>query len=231
MQIILSISSSEEILNTKKTMYLDYVDFIEFRAENLINDWKMIVREIGKIYKFKKKIILTLRSEKEGGNTYFSKEDFKRCIFNVFKFIRVDLLDVEIDMFDENEILNFLGEINFYEVIYSYHNFFRVLDFDEIEKFFEKSKNINPKILKIVDSNFNGDIRERLKRISEIERVKKMENQISFDFIYINMGENGKLSRRRTPEFDSQYSFVTLKSSDIGQFSLEFAKEIKEKIC
>ncbi len=166
-------------------------------------------------------LILTLRSEKEGGEKHFPL-DRKYEIWEAIFKLGFEYIDIELSTILENNInIESIRQNSSTKVIFSYHNFQnsekyeKLLDFRN--KMYEKGADISKLVVMYENERTNQDI---LKLINETRKENK-------EIIAIVMGEEGKVTRLEGLKVGSYLTYATIDNVQTapGQVGVEEVKE------
>lgn len=170
-------------------------------------------------------VILTLRSQKEGGENYYDLE-IKKMIWKVIFELEFEFIDIELSTIIENKIdIDVLRQNSSTKVIMSYHNFRGSEKFDKLlnlrNKMYEKGADIAKLVVMYEDEETNQNI---LKLICETRKENK-------DIIAIAMGERGRVTRLEGLKVGSYLTYATIDDVKTapGQVGVEEVKEYLKK--
>lgn len=166
-----------------------------------------------------KNLIITVRRKEEGGVKKIPEEE-RLKIFDDFLTIEPSFIDIELGSEILDEVLNRIKGTSTRSII-SYHDFEKTPDLDRLNEIYEKMKDKDPDLIKIV--TFCDSPRDNSKIL---EFVLGRPDLISFC-----MGEEGMISR----VFSLRYcplTYGSLSGSDTapGQLSVGELKQIKEML-
>ena len=120
----------------------DYVDCLEYRIDYLIRDNVLIsdiIKKINKLKKFKKKLIVTIRTKRDGGVIQLSKEQYYGYIKEIIKNSKFDLLDIEYNKYKKDiKLFKNLIKENLNNTIISYNNIIEVIKKKNYKNIFKK---------------------------------------------------------------------------------------------
>ena len=206
----------------------DHNSILELRIDYLLNNnisINEIILMINDIQKdlTKKKLIVTIRSEREGGKLKINDEEYYQYIENLYYNVHVDYIDIEYNFY-KNNIVKYesLFENRLKKIILSSHIFGKTLSKKEYESLFSNMSKAN---IDIVKCAVMVKTKKELFDFMTIARKSSIyiKNDNKFT-IFIAMGEIGGISRI-WPEFtNTKIVFLTAyseKMSKIGQFSYE----------
>lgn len=209
--------NEEDVLKTVKNIPLEYVDYIELRLDSIreVSSQKAdyLIREIRKITSTP--IILTNRTQKEGGLNRLSEEERIRILEE--NASSVEITDVE--YFTDDELRQrVIDAAN--DTIISYHNF----DETPSEEYLQK----------IVDESF---------RIGSIPKIAVKPNSMEDTYILlglqmknkgiigISMDKLGSYTRIIAPIMGSPVTYASIsKESAPGQFDVKTTSEMIKKL-
>ncbi len=180
--------------------------------------------DIEKLLRTKKKKIITCRKKAEGGNFSGSENERIKIIKQALEF-SPDFVDIELSC--GKSIIDDLKMIikknkNKTKLIISWHDF-KKTDNKKINSVFNKIKNLNPDIIKIV--TFANSINDNLAIFDLIKKAKKQNKKITA----LCMGEKGEISRILSPIFGAELTFGSLakgKESASGQMPADVLNEV-----
>ena len=202
------------------TEEVESIDLFEIRIDMLPEDKLGNLKELIKTLKvkYRKPLIVTIRSKKEGGILEIS--DDRR--YSIFKDIisEIDIVDVELSSGDLLIKISGLCKENKKILLGSYHNFSETPSEDFLERLTSEGKEKGADIIKIaVQSNSKDDLSELLS--FTIKNAKS-------NLVTISLGNIGLISRIVNPLMGSlmTYGYID-KASSPGQIS---AFELVEKL-
>ena len=213
----------------------DYVDCLEYRIDYLIRDNVSItdiIKKINKLKSFKKKLIVTIRTKRDGGVIELSKEQYFEYIKKIIKNSQFDLLDIEYNKYKRDEkLFEDLIREDLQKIILSYHNFEESLTKKEYKKIFTKMKKTGARVIKIATYAFTKDDLINVMQIGR-EFAKKRDR----DYVIISMGKKGILSRLYTEWTNTNIVFINDSKdsiNSIGQLSYKKYLEMRDwlQIC
>ena len=238
--IVIPIKSADlKINNQIIEMALDKSpDLIEFRFD-YINEAKFIthslLKELMATIPPKIPIIFTFRKKQEGGQYDLSTNERLDVLRHLIE-IKPDYIDIEIN--SESEVLKNLIDLayaNKVKLIFSYHDFEKLVTYEEtteiLHRFDEMLKNelfidlnkINGSIFKIISTAhvFNDNIR--------VLNICKKLSQQDKKFVCFAMGEVGMFSRILCVEFGSLWTYGSLEERTApGQITIEKIREVHQ---
>ena len=183
-----------------------FADIVELRIDYL-PELQNAITCIGEILKrTTKPVIITNRSEREGGKFNGSEQDRRHLLQKAIE-LKADYVDVEYDSIEQ------ITERNSSKIIISHHNFKETPH--NLNKIYNDICQHNPDIVKIV--TYANDITDNI-RIFELLKSAKVPT-ISFC-----MGELGYISRILTGKFGGFLTFASLekgKESAPGQLTAD----------
>lgn len=196
----------ESLLSTPEE--LQYCDVVELRFDQFMQK-EYCLDLIKKIRQFKK-VLLTIRTNREGGTWEIDDEER----FKLFQFFApfVDMVDIEIksQLFARHTRSDFPKNI---KVIASFHNYLETPPDNEIAHLIQKANNWQADITKLALFTHNED---------DVNRLKKFLNEKNI--CLIGMGNAGISTRTNFPLLGSCLTYGYLDNSAApGQIS---AKEL-----
>lgn len=236
------------IMESNKTSFIDKVvslendknDMIELRIDYLLEKGiaiDEIIEIINHINSFtSKKIIVTIRTDREGGKYKLDENKYYDYIENIYLKTEFEYLDVEYNVYLSNkEKYEGLFKDKSKKIILSTHIYDKVLSKKQYETLFHNM--LSPYIDIVKCAVFVNTKKELFDYMMVARKSSKFIINEKKGCIFIAMGEIGKLSRL-WPEFtNTKVVFLTTNSentSKIGQFSYEnFVKyrKLLEKIA
>lgn len=241
-KICIAIPIKTEDLNTNKKLIettldnspdlielrFDYINEAEFISHSFLKEFmSFIPPNIPKIFTFRRK--------QEGGQYILSLNERLEVLGRLIE-VKPDYLDIEIN--SESEVLKSLIDLayaNKVKLIFSYHDFEKLVTYEEtteiLNRFDEMLKNelfidlnkINGSIFKIISTAhvFNDNIR--------VLNICKKLSQQDKKFVCFAMGEVGILSRILCVKFGSLWTYGSLEEKTApGQIKIEKIREIHQ---
>ncbi len=185
-------------------------DLVELRIDyiNGINEENLEKLLINK----KGKVIITNRIKSENGKFKGSEKERMGLLKKAIE-LNADYIDIESSAGKEaiNELIKIKNKT---KIISSYHNFKETPSLKELEEIYNKIKELNPDLIKIV--TFANSINDNF----EIFKLLKNKN----DLVSFCMGLRGQMSRILASKYGSCITFASLKKdkeSAPGQISIE----------
>ncbi|MCR5587429.1 MAG: type I 3-dehydroquinate dehydratase [Lachnospiraceae bacterium] len=217
----LSVTAAADIMVQKK------VDIVEWRIDffKKLEDFSEVEETLKRVHESLGKIplLVTYRTENEGGNGKLSGEEYRELILNLSKNCFVDLVDVEVfnGRVMEDDVKAFCGDegltvpeiLEFIQtvrenaaVIGSYHNFKSTPDKETIKAALEIIDSVGCDILKIaLMPEKNGDVLRLMTSVNELK-----EEGTSKPIIAMSMGKIGSVSRVIGESFGSCLTFASV---------------------
>ena len=235
------------IMESDKVLFIDKVislendknDMIELRIDFLLEKGITIDEIIEMINcisaSTSKKIIVTIRTDREGGKYKLDEKKYYDYIEKIYFKTKVEYLDVEYNVYISNEEkYENLFKNKSKKIILSTHIFDKVLSKKQYKTLFHNM--LKPYIDIVKCAVFVNTKKELFDYMMVARKSSKIIEKAQKECIFIAMGEIGRLSRL-WPEFtNTKVVFLTTnseKASNIGQFSYEnFVKyrKLLEKI-
>ena len=235
------------IMESDKVLFIDKVislendknDMIELRIDFLLEKGITIDEIIEMINHISastsKKIIVTIRTDREGGKYKLDEKKYYDYIEKIYFKTKVEYLDIEYKVYiNEGKKYENLFKNNSKKIILSTHIFDKVLSKKQYATLFHNM--LKPYIDVVKCAVFVNTKKELFDYMMVAKKSSKIIKNAKKECIFIAMGEMGRLSRL-WPEFtNTKVVFLTTKSekaSNIGQFSYEnFVKyrKLLEKI-
>lgn len=235
------------IMESDKVLFIDKVislendknDMIELRIDFLLEKGITIDEIIEMINHISastsKKIIVTIRTDREGGKYELDEKKYYDYIEKIYFKTKVEYLDVEYKVYiNEGKKYENLFKNNSKKIILSTHIFDKVLSKKQYATLFHNM--LKPYIDVVKCAVFVNTKKELFDYMMVAKKSSKIIKNAKKECIFIAMGEMGRLSRL-WPEFtNTKVVFLTANSekvNNIGQFSYEnFVKyrKLLEKI-
>lgn len=206
------------------------VDMVEWRVDfyagyerellSIITECKQLLRE--------KELVVTLRTETEGGEPNGSRFDYFRFIEAVLQQGEADYVDIEVAR-DEETLQRLSSQYcsGDTKIIGSYHDFDKTPSKEQIVKRLQKAKELGCAVGKLACMPHS---REDVEHLLEATAAMKEENP-DFAIITMSMGELGLNSRLYGGLYGSEVSFGCVgRGSAPGQISYEKMLVIFEKV-
>ena len=223
------------IMESDKVLFIDKVislendknDMIELRIDFLLEKGIIIDEIIEMINHISastsKKIIVTIRTDREGGKYKLDEKEYYEYIEKIYLKAKFDYLDVEYNVYIKNEEkYETLFKHKLKKIILSTHIFDKVLSKKQYETLFHNM--LKPYIDIVKCAVFVNAKKELFDYMMVARKSSKIIKNAKKECIFIAMGEMGRLSRL-WPEFtNTKVVFLTTKSekaSNTGQFSYE----------
>ncbi|MCD7808879.1 MAG: type I 3-dehydroquinate dehydratase [Erysipelotrichaceae bacterium] len=174
-----------------------------------------------------KPILLTCRSQKEGGQSTLSNEDYKELLREIILARCVDMIDIEVMSSDYFiSLLTGIAHRNNTKVIMSNHDFAQTPDNDIIKERILKMEKMEADIAKIAVMPQNKKDVMRL-----LDLTLEMSEQLSIPLVTMSMGELGGISRMSGELTGSAITFATgAKASAPGQINVNDMNIILEAL-
>lgn len=186
-----------------------------------------VVEEIKKILG-SKELIVTLRTEEEGGEKNGSRFSYFSLVKDVCRQGIADYVDVEV-MRDPDRLKDFLKETegSATKVIGSYHDFEKTPDVFFIRQMLERADKIGCDVAKFACMPQSGEDVEIL--LEATEQTKR--DHPLLPLITMSMGEQGISSRLYGGLYGSEVSFGCIEQTSApGQISYEKMREVFDRI-
>lgn len=206
------------------------VEMVEWRMDfyaGYEREINSIIRELKGILK-EKELIVTLRTEYEGGEKNGSRFDYFQMIQKILEEGLADYVDVEIDRDAERlEQIREMYRHSKTKIIGSYHDFHRTPEKREIVEKLKKAEKCGCDIGKLACMPTNaGDVDVLLEATAQMK-----EECPDYPIITMSMGELGEPSRLYGGLYGSEVSFGCREQcSAPGQISCEKMIEVFDKI-
>ncbi|MGT2961012.1 type I 3-dehydroquinate dehydratase [Streptococcus caballi] len=197
----------------------DDVDIIEWRADFLNKDDIMTVAP-AIFEKFSgREIILTIRTDKEGGNIHLTDQEYVGLLKEVNAIYHPDYIDFE--YFSHVEA--FQEMLEFSNLVLSYHNFSETPE--NIMEAFSELTALAPRVVKIaVMPKSEQDVLDLMNYTRGFKTLNPEQA-----YATMSMGKLGRISRMAGDLTGSCWSFSSLENSSApGQIALSDMKRIKE---
>ena len=212
--IVGTLSKIPKISTIKKQ--LTYCDIIEIRYDQQWHkqDITPILKELNKF----KPILLTIRTNREGGEWDISDEKRKEIFLQYQNSIQAIDLEIQSDLF--NKLLEKVSLHKDLKVITSYHNYKQAIDSSNILDFEKKSLHWGAHLLKIAHTPQTTE---------EHQNTSKVLKKTDINLCLISMGEKFSNSRIELVKHGSKLTYGYLDEPIApGQFS---CKNLHEKLC
>ena len=193
---------------------IDYMDCLSNTSE-LVNIANTIQARLPK-----KPLLITFRSQKEGGEQELSSEDYFALLKALAKHKVADLLDVELFATEDTAFLKeFVRELQSYgcKVLFSNHDFSKTPEKKEILSRLTTMQELGADIVKIaVMPNSAEDV------LTLLSATREMSEEIAkVPVITMSMGKLGAISRISGQTFGSAITFGSLKKASApGQIEI-----------
>lgn len=204
------------------------IELFEIRADYLDDISKEnideIIRELRKLSDAK--IILTLRTKREGGN--YSGLDYATKVHS-FLDLSMDYIDLQINELTDQGLKDMIthAKIKDTKVVLSVHHMNRGVSRGLFQYYIDKAKKFDADIVKIVD--MPQSITEAISKL--IVSGKYAEKNENPELLSISMGELGVISRYITNIYRPSYNFINISDKiNVGQFRLnEMQKALSQE--
>lgn len=216
----------ELIREFEKTKGFD-IELFEIRADYLMDiSFENLEKIIAALRELTDaKIILTLRTKREGGN--YSGLDYATRVHS-FLDLTMDYIDLEINELTDQSMKDMIihAKAKNTSIILSVHHMNRGVPSGIFQYYIDKAKKYDADIVKIVDMP-----QSRAESISKLiqsgEYSKKNERP---ELLSISMGELGVISRYITNIYKPTYNFINVSDKiNVGQFRLNEMAEALSK--
>lgn len=220
----------DKITNCAKE-YADLpVDMVEWRVDYYAGyerELPDIVSEL-KYLLGNKELVVTLRTEKEGGEPNGSRFDYFSLIETILEQGQADYVDVEVAR--DEEIVGRLSSqyhASHTKIIGSYHDFEKTPSAEEILERLQRAKHVGATVAKLACMPHSREDVDTL-----LETTAKMKEKYpDYPLITMAMGELGLDSRLYGGLYGSEVSFGCVgQTSAPGQISYEKMREVFEKV-
>ena len=172
-----------------------------------------------------KKLLCTIRTDKEGGGFKGDSNLYKSIYMQILDTGNTDLIDIEVFSMDRDfsDIIN-KAKSKKVDVIGSYHNFEKTPAVKSIYEMAKKIDSTKVDIIKLVFMpNCDKDVENVLNVMNHINEV------VSKPAVIISMSEIGKITRYRGLEIGTRINYLCFgKESAPGQIKLEEILNIKK---
>lgn len=216
-------STIEEFI--RKINKVNNADIVEIRADGLrTNNYKSEVKRLLKTLKIQRDIpmILTLRSEKEGGAFLGSESERIETIIEAMKL--ADAVDIELRAKDRDKVLEEARK-NKVPVIISYHDFNATPKLDVLRSIIEEEISLGADLAKVAVTVKSK--RDVLKLIEVTEEYSKQETPLAT----MGMGDLGKFARIACVFFGSAMVYASVaEPTASGQLSIEDTVDLLRKL-
>ncbi len=200
-------------------------DIVEVRADALrTSNYKSEVKRLIKTLKIQKDIplILTIRSEKEGGAFLGSESERIETIIDAMKL--ADAIDIELRTKDIDRVLDEARK-NKIPTIISYHDFNGTPGRDALRRIIEEEISLGASLAKIAVTVKNK--KDVLRLIKITEEFSNQETPIAT----MGMGDLGKFARIACVFFGSAMMYTSVaEPTATGQLDLNTALDILKKL-
>ncbi len=161
-----------------------------------------------------KPLLLTCRSQQEGGEAQLSNEEYKELLREILLARCVDMIDIEVMSSDYVvSLLTGIAHRNNTKVIMSNHDFLQTPDNDILMERLKKMEKMDADVAKIAVMPQNKEDVMRL-----LELTMQMHKELSIPLVTMSMGQLGVISRISGEMTGSALTFATgAKSSAPGQ--------------
>jgi len=216
--------SVDEFLNTVRLV--KDADIVELRADGLKFEERTYGAEVKRLLRNVRlqtelPIILTVRSEREGGVFPGSEKEMADCLKASLKL--ADAVDVELRMNPElrDEIIQLARSSNV-DVIVSYHDFSATPGIETMREILEEEVDVGASIAKLaVTARSKRDV------VNLLRVTQEMSERLDVPIVTIALGELGRVTRIAAPMLGSAitYGYVTRETAP-GQLSVEELKQM-----
>lgn len=224
-------TTRDEITGRARQFSALRTDFVEWRLDFFAGYEKEIVslaRELKRILG-EKKLIVTLRTEAEGGEENGGRFDYAARLKELAASGETDYIDVEIrrDAAAVSEIIRAARESGT-KVIGSYHDFSGTPSVEEMTGILEEARECGADIGKLACMPAEDEVQGRKDVQNLLEATETMKKKApDFPLITMSMGEYGKDSRRYGGLYGSSISFACVgRPSAPGQMALDELNEV-----
>ncbi|WP_457555314.1 type I 3-dehydroquinate dehydratase [Candidatus Pyrohabitans sp.] len=216
--------SVDEFLNTVRLAR--GADMVELRADGLKFEERNYGAEVKRLLRNARlqtelPIILTVRSEREGGVFPGSEREMADCLKASLKL--ADAIDVELRMNPElrDEIIQLARSSNV-DVIVSCHDFSATPSLEAMRGILEEEVDAGASIAKLAVT-----ARSRRDVVSLLRVTQEMSERLDVPIVTIALGELGRVTRIAAPMLGSAitYGYVTRETAP-GQLSVEELKQM-----
>lgn len=224
---VISVTENEILMEFTKLNNVD-IDLVEFRADyyELVQDESKVINLLKKVRDlYKKPILFTLRTKKEGGVSDIDADYYFKLNKRVIESKLVDLIDIEFFSLSENmeKVIHTidLTRKNKIIAILSYHDFLNTPSVEEIILRLNKMMEYGDIAKIAVMTNSEEDVLTLLSASLKLKKEKKGP------FIAIAMGPLGIISRISCELFGSCITYASYKGQSApGQVDYNLTKEI-----
>lgn len=224
---VISVTENEILMEFTKLNNVD-IDLVEFRADyyELVQDESKVINLLKKVRDlYKKPILFTLRTKKEGGVSDIDADYYFKLNKRVIESKLVDLIDIEFFSLSENmeKVIHTidLTRKNKIIAILSYHDFLNTPSVEEIILRLNKMMEYSDIAKIAVMTNSEEDVLTLLSASLKLKKEKKGP------FIAIAMGPLGIISRISCELFGSCITYASYKGQSApGQVDYNLTKEI-----
>lgn len=215
--------NKEELTRAIEALNKENFDFIEWRIDGLQEKDFREIYSFVKLSLYKIPLLITYRTEKEGGVGAASADDYENIIRALID-LKPEAVDIELSSPYSKELCDYAKEIGVTSVI-SYHNFeYTNEDADILNKIKEmKATSADVYKLALMPKSFQDTLR--------VLDLSLKINETDFPSVLISMGDLGKISRVACNQTGTAFTFASsLKGSAPGQMEAGFVKKILSEI-
>ncbi len=185
-----------------------------------------VIEELKRVLK-DKKLIVTLRTETEGGEPNGGRFDYEALLLNILKQDLTDYLDAEVRQAPETVCRYHREHPGFTKLIGSCHDFQKTPEKQEFEALFDRAEREGYDVGKFACMPETPEDVDRLLAMTADVKERKPD----FPIITMSMGEFGKKSRLYGGLYGSSVSFgAREQSSAPGQIAVEDMIPVFDKI-
>ncbi|AGC91161.1 type I 3-dehydroquinate dehydratase [Staphylococcus warneri] len=207
--------------------FQDSIDIIELRIDQWadITGVNQVVDELNEL-PFEFKVLITYRSNSQGGKGYVNEVEYQSVIQNLIDESNYDMLDIEWDdQKDKNTYLTLINKAHQkgIQVVLSHHNFNETPSLEELKFTYYKMHQFEADYLKVaVMPNDEKDV------LHLLEAVKDSADALNQHIVGIAMSDIGLVSRTAQGVFGGTVSYGCLNEPHApGQIHVE---ELKKQI-
>lgn len=218
----------------EESNYYEDIDMLEIRADYLLNNYNdiAVVNDIinNAIKKVEdKKVLVTVRTFKEGGNCYLDAKNYTQVMKYLFEKSKADAFDIEYNFYSNNK-KTFDSFITYSKktIIFSYHEFTDNYNRENVEKLLMNMAKTDCDMAKLAIFVNNKDKVLDLMNLSK-EVQSKINNSKKY-FTVIALGKLGVLSRVYHEYNNNRIVYINDDLTDIdnnGQFNVECYYELR----
>ena len=207
--------------------FQDSIDIIELRIDQWadITGVNQVVDELNEL-PFEFKVLITYRSNSQGGKGYVNEVEYQSVIQNLIDESNYDMLDIEWDdQKDKNTYLTLINKAHQkgIQVVLSHHNFNETPSLEELKFTYYKMSQFNSNYIKL--AVMPHDIKDVLHLL---EAMNESANSLNQKVIGISMSKIGVISRTAQGVFGGVVSYGCLGEPQApGQIHVE---ELKKQI-